>query len=213
MDLFRIVNRYFIKKYIKRRSDELSICSKTNIDETLDYYETLPALNKQKLVFLFLKSSATKQVDISTAFNKSIIANAEWAAQLVLFNSDTKTTNRFLISVGHEIGHNQDFKNNYKKQDKKFVNWVTEVHHDFYASKIMANYSRLKLIEAIQYKITLKPNNIDGKTHPSWKKRLKYVSSYDFDESLIQKIADDVGCQNEELIKEISAYYEPIMLV
>lgn len=51
-----------------------------------------------------------------------------------------------------------------------------------------------------------------GFLHPSWKKRLEYASDYDFNETLIRKIADDTDCQNENLVKKISIYYEPIML-
>ena len=76
----------------------------------------------------------------------------------------------------------------------------------------MVDSDRQKLILSIQYKLSLKHTDNDSVTHPSWKKRLEYVSDYDFNEILIRKIADDTGCHNELLINEITSYYKPIIL-
>ena len=70
-----------------------------------------------------------------------------------------------------------------------------------------------KLILSTEYKLSLKRKDDDSFTHPSWKRRLEYVSKYNFDESLIHRIADDVDCRNEVLIEEISVYYEPVKLI
>ena len=94
----------------------------------------------------------------------------------------------------------------------KFISWVNEVHADFGAAEKMADSSRNKLILSMKYKLSLKQTDNDSPTHPSWEKRLDYVSNYDFDETLIRKIAEDTGCQNEILINKIISYYKPIML-
>ena len=96
--------------------------------------------------------------------------------------------------------------------DKTFINYVNEVHADFGAAEKMVDSDRHKLILSMKYKLSLKHTDNDLSSHPSWKRRLEYVSDYDFDEILIRRIADDAGCHNETLINEITSYYRPIIL-
>lgn len=118
-----------------------------------------------------------------------------------------------MITIGHELTHKEkDFFSFRYILSYKFISWVNEVHADFGAAEKMADSSRNKLILSMKYKLSLKQTDNDSPTHPSWEKRLDYVSNYDFDETLIRKIAEDTGCQNEILINKIISYYKPIML-
>ena len=87
--------------------------------------------------------------------------------------------------------------------------------------KIPFNYEKTlifycKLIENYGYKLNYKKecNQKDKSdfTHPSWARRLYYAENYNFNEDLIKKIAEDVGCKNKKLIKEISEFYDEIIL-
>lgn len=98
------------------------------------------------------------------------------------------------------------------KEDRKFVNWVTEVHHDFAAAQKMADSSKEKLLASIDFKIKLKPDNIDSSTHPSWKRRGVYAETGAFNRKLINDIAVDTDCTNIALIKNIVIFYEDITL-
>lgn len=96
--------------------------------------------------------------------------------------------------------------------DRKFINWVNEVHADFGAAKEMVNGSRDLLIKSTEYKLALKPYNKDSYSHPSWTRRLEYATNYNFDELLIRKIANDTSFENELLLKKVLKHFSPIIL-
>lgn len=52
----------------------------------------------------------------------------------------------------------------------------------------------------------------DEYTHPTWETRLEYATNYNFDKELINEIAKNTDCTNENLIKKVCEYYEPIVL-
>ena len=91
--------------------------------------------------------------------------------------------------------------------NKRFVNYVNEVHADFGAAKKMVNSDREKLIASMNYKLSLKANDKNTSDHPSWSTRKYYAENYNFNKELIERIAKDVGCNNKDLIEEVCKYY------
>lgn len=209
-DLLRPFDRKMILFRINRRLPKKDKCSFYDLVSMLDFYEeiALPDI----LRFTILKDGFFNILSACAISPDHILASQEWAIRLFL-NNEIKDA--FTITIGHERVHlEKDFfyKKPINKFGKKFVNWVNEVHADFGAAEKMADSSRNKLILSMKYKLSLKQTDNDSPTHPSWEKRLDYVSNYDFDETLIRKIAENTGCQNEILINKIISYYKPIML-
>lgn len=175
------------------------------------------------LIFTFLKDDISPVLNAKMFMKKVILVNSAWAAQIILYDNE-KTHNAFLITIGHELMHKYDCKiTGLDNIEKKFINWVTEVYCDFGGAKLMVESDRKKLVDSATYKKeqkkeakkkTFRPiRDIDTFDHPSWEHRAEYAQNYDFDETLIRKIAEDTGCTNEKLIQSVCVYYKPIKLV
>ena len=203
---------YLVRKRIQNRSKDWNIPIPSNYRTNLNQYTHLNILNGNRLVYSWAYDSGSKVINATALLHKIILVNAEWAARLALIE-DQDTKDAFMITIGHELTHKEkDFFSFRYILSYKFISWVNEVHADFGAAEKMADSSRDKLILSMKYKLSLKQTDNDSPTHPSWKRRLKYASNYDFDETLIRKIADDIGCHNEFLINKITSYYKPIIL-
>lgn len=203
---------YLVRRRIQNRAIDWNIPIPSNYIINLDQYKHLNILNGNYLVYSWAYDSGSKVINATAFLYKTILVNAEWAARLALIE-DQDTKDAFMITIGHELTHKaKDFFSLRYILSYKFISWVNEVHADFGATQKMFFSDRTKLIKSIQYKLSLKTKDDDGFLHPSWKKRLEYASDYDFNETLIRKIADDTGCHNELLIKKITSYYKPIIL-
>ncbi len=187
--------------------------SKDEIKNTINQYNSLPQLKRNKILYdyIFLGFS---RLSASATIYQLIMISAKWIEDVVIYH-DEKILNAFILTLGHELAHKDgDFTKVYfNYNDRKFIHWVTEVHHDFSAAEKMACSSREKLLDAITYKIIAKPDNKDAFSHPSWKNRKKYVLQYDFNDKLISEIASNTDCTNKKLIKDICDHYQPIFLV
>lgn len=191
------------------------------IKEVSNYYNSLPELGKYKVSFCYrLGKMHEMAASAGFGFTKNIWVNNEWARLLI--QNKEESNNAFEITLGHELAHKDgDFavlfwererKRYIHKEDRKFVNWVTEVHHDFAAAEKMAESSKKKLIESIEYKIAMKPNNTDSTSHPSWRNRKEYAEAGIFSKKLIEKIAFQTNCLNIDLIERVCDFYKPISL-
>lgn len=214
-----------IKIYVAIRSLKET---QKRLEEILDVYNKLSLVGRNRIKFSFLAFYPTI-LEANSLIKNKIYISAEWAATLI-FNNNESTRTAFEITIGHELSHKDgDFAILYweresklliRKEDKKFVNWVTEVHHDFAAAVKMVASSKEKLLASMDYKISVKPNNEDNVTHPSWKRRKEYVEYIDpvtektgeFSEALVNKIAKDTDCNNIELIERVWKYYKLIVL-
>lgn len=210
-------------QYIKKRARKNGIyISYSEIEKRLKQVDLLSSTKKIKVLFLLWKAGFAKSIEAIAIFPSYVICSYEWAVQLVI-NDSEDTFNAFLITLGHELAHKDgDFsvlfwerkrKCYICKEDRKFVNWVTEVHHDFAATEKIVGSSKEKLIESIDYKIAVKPNNTDSPSHPSWKQRKLYAEMGAFNRKLIDIIALDTDCTNITLIEEISCFYKDIILM
>ena len=212
-----------IHHYIKRRIDNKKHFPK-------DYKKILSAaINMKELtkytIIGYQDIFSAKKVDLNathTMIPFMITINSEWAYQLIYNGNDPDIRNAFRITLGHEMTHDEDFsikkaKNKslfYKKRvNRQFIYQINEVFCDYGAAQKMATSNREKLIQAIEFKrIRKNPDSGDFK-HPSWAKRKEYVEKNDFNEYLIQKIADDVAKLNDEsvdksVIQEVCKYYK-----
>lgn len=112
-------------------------------------------------------------------------------------------------------------------KEKEFCNKVTEVHCDFRGVQKKINSNRKTAIEIFTYKKNFADSkcakkvksNSDKKakgceycTHPTNSQRLDYITNYDFNESLVRRIAADIGFTDEEVISKACTYFEDIIL-
>lgn len=165
-----------------------------------------------KICFSWAKDGGSHVLN-ATACKKMLLFNAEWATRLILFDT-TETRNSFRLTVGHELTHlDGDIKIRHcKKNDKKFLAWIHEVHADFGGAQKMCKNKRELAVAGIEYKQKLKKSDKDRYSHPSWEKRLYYIRHYDFSKELLEVLANDTGCNNRELIQKVYDYYGSIML-
>lgn len=198
----------FIKYHIIRRAKELKIKIPENYIAIINNIENVYTKNNIKIRFSILKDGNAKFINATSTIKKYIIFNAEWAARLVLFD-DEETKNAFQITLGHELAHKDGdyFNLLFFGKNKRFVNYVNEVHADFGAAEKMANFDRKKLIASMNYKLSLKANDKNTSDHPSWNTRKYYVENYNFNKKLIERIAKDVECNNKDLIEKVYKYY------
>lgn len=229
LKLLKWLDRILIKIHIIHRSKKLNKSIPNDIGSKIDEYENM-FVPDNLVKFSFIKDGFFVLLNGRATGVNGILLTPEWAARLLLDNNDD-TINAYLITIGHEMTHNEgDFSiNGFQGKNKKFINWVNEVHADFGAAEKMVEYNRQKLIDSMQYKMDAKKkpkckllNNFikkalnllhsDEYTHPTWETRLEYATNYNFDKELIEKIASETGCTNDALIKEICAYYKPIVL-
>ena len=200
------------------------------INQFVNNYKNEKLPKKYEIIFTLWKDGFSSLLNAKAVPPNYILVSPEWATKLLLYN-DEATQNAFLITLGHEITHNEgDFPDiNYRKGDKRFINWVNEVHADFGAAEKMVNSDRQKLKDSMQYKMDAKKkprckflNNFikkvlnllhsDEYTHPTWETRLEYAKTGAFNKALIEAIAKQTGCTNNKLINDISKFYGDIVL-
>ena len=208
----------FTKKYIIKQIKINHLKIQFNYEKTLIFYCKLIENYGYKLEFRKGRNLTINKLNANAGYfkNSSIVVTPEWAYQLIINNSNLNDI--FLITLGHELTHkdNEICILKYGIKYIKMIAYTNEIHADFGAAQKMFNCNRKVLIKAIDYKLNYKKeyNQKDKSdfTHPSWARRLYYAENYNFNEDLIKKIAEDVGYKNEKLIKEISEFYDEIIL-
>lgn len=210
LDKIKRLDRYLITRHINRKVQK-DIEITDSIYVQLDMLENISLPNDTIIRFTTMKDGFTSLLNAKAVQPNHILVSPEWAAKLLLSKNEA-IRNAFSITLGHEIMHNEgDFscKHIYSK-NKKFVNWVNEVHADFGAAQKMVNSNKQKLIDAIIYKRAFKNKKKWDKpydTHPSWNQRKQYATNFDFDDILIDQIAKDTGCENEDLKDKVKSFY------
>jgi hypothetical protein len=173
----------------------------------------LDFIGETKIVFSWLLDGISNHPNAMSIVPGIIAVNAEWAARLVLFNSQ-EVKDAFRYTIGHEMTH-QAGDYTYLEAftaDKRFVNWVSEVHADYGGAERAFDGDLNKAISAIEYKARGLKQDKDYQGHPSWKRRQEYLKVGSFDEKLIRQIAIDAGCKKQILIENVINYYKPIVL-
>lgn len=207
----------FTTHHIKRRAKEENQEIPQNYQQILDNLNNMPQLNGNKIIFRLIKDNYGKHLSVTAIANGRVVCSLEWAAIYVLYNCP-QTENAFLITVGHELTHKDgDFGSlRYICRNRKLVGWANEVHADFGAAQKMSNSGRQSLVDSCEYKhlyrLKYKHEDNDSSSHPSYQRRKYYAENFNFDKTLIQQIAKDVGCSNSELIDKLDDYYPDITL-
>ncbi len=166
-----------------------------------------------KIVFTWLLDGPSCRPNAMSVFPGLIAVNAEWAARLVLVDDD-EVRNCFRFTLGHEMTHQAgDFSFwDIAGRDKKFVNWVSEVHADYGGALTACDGSIDDAVRALLYKSKEWKKDKDYLGHPSWHRRADYLRKGCFDRALVCRIAEDAGCKNSALIERVAMFYEPITL-
>lgn len=204
----------FVKMYVcyDARKKRKKFCG---IDEIL-LNEIEPFCGwKGKLKYAWFWSAGVHVPNASATIPGLILINAEWASRIVLDQDNPHMHDAFVLTICHEMTHQErDFYYfDLFSTDGKFVYWVDEVHADFGGIIKGLEGSRVRAKNAMNYKLSCKRSfDKDKRSHPSWNRRMEYVSNYDFDEKLIEQIASDCGCNNTKLISAIKNYFDKIEL-
>lgn len=226
-DKLRKLDRYLIMKHIQSKSLRNNIDAKAFYD-WLDKQENISLPNNVLFRFTTLKDGFSSLLSASAHQPNYIIASPEWASRLFLFDSEA-TRNAFSITLGHETTHTEgDFSTKgFHGKNKKFINWVNEVHADFGAAQKMVSSNKEKLLNSIDYKIAAKEEKknillkllektvlvfIKETSHPSWQQRRIYAETGVFDKALIENLAIDTGCTDKDLVNDVVNYYQEIVL-
>ena len=226
-DKLRKLDRYLIMKHIQSKSLRNNIDAKAFYD-WLDKQENISLPNNVLFRFTTLKDGFSSLLSASAHQPNYIIASPEWASRLFLFDCEA-TRNAFSITLGHETTHTEgDFSTKgFHGKNKKFINWVNEVHADFGAAQKMVSSNKEKLLNSIDYKIAAKEEKknillkllektvlvfIKETSHPSWQQRRIYAETGVFDKALIENLAIDTGCTDKDLVNDVVNYYQEIVL-
>lgn len=201
------------KFHIKKRARRFNKSSQVNYDQTvLDLQKE--NYSKCKIVFSWFFDFGSNNLNACALLPGIIIFNSEWAAHLTVFQNE-EVLNAYRGTIGHELAHkDNDFIFwEFGTKNKKFVNWINEVHADFSGTEKSFASKRENEIRTLSYKKKCKEKkDRDSSGHPSWGRRIEYISKYDFNTELILRIAADVNCKNEILIKNVMNHYPSIEL-
>lgn len=167
------------------------------------------------IIFSWLWSVGVTTPNASATIPRIILINTAWATRIVLSNDNPYMHTAFKMTVCHEMTHQEnDFVLfEFFTKDSMFVNWINEVHADFGGVQKAFKGDVQKAIYAMKYKLSCKnKKDKDTRSHPSWKKRIEYISYFDFDAKLVEQVAFDVRCTNQKLIESVKRHYEYICL-
>ncbi len=173
---------------------------------------------KVRVGYSWIMNGNADFLNASTAIPGHILVNTGWAKALVLEQDDDMVL-AFRNMIGHELAHHEygDFVDAlsalYPYSEGRFINWVAEVHADFYGIAKKLDGIADQGIRAMKVNLRHKVGDEDSRTHPSWARRIEFVEKYDFNEKLVRHIADLTGCTDEELIEDIVSYFFPITLI
>ncbi len=145
--------------YLKRNCNDISA--------RLKAAKRLPFVGKTRIIFSWFLDGFSNHPGAMSVFPGLIVLNAEWAARLILID-DVDVKNAFRFTVGHEMMHqlgDYTFWETFTK-DKRFVNWVGEVHADYGGSKLAFEGRVEEAILAVRYKA--KELKIDRDSQGHW---------------------------------------------
>lgn len=204
---------FLVKKHIYNRAKDWNLQVPSNWEDIIKEYINFIQINNISITFSWLYDLGRKSLNANAIVKNKIILNAEWAARIILYNN-SKTKNAFLITIGHELTHKEKEISRFawKRNDRKFIAQLNEIHADFGAAQKMVNSSRERLINSIDYKKRLKKIDKGDFVHPSWKRRGYYANNFNFNKTLVYQVANDTYCKNARLVEKTSKFYEDIIL-
>lgn len=169
-----------------------------------------------RLVYAWFWDAGDAMPNASATIPGIILINSVWAYLLITGYDNEVVMDAFDMTICHELTH---LDNDYLyiepfTKESRFVYWVNEVHADFGGIVKAFDGDGVRGIKSLQYKYELIGNrDKDSRMHPSWQKRIEYVRSGIFDSHLIRKIADAVGCKDQDLIDKVCGHYASIEFI
>lgn len=142
-----------------------------------------------------------------------ITVTPEWLVKIVLNHNDDELRNAFRFTLGHELAHKERwcFPVALTRGGSTYIAQLNEVYADFGAAKIVADGNRDAMLRSIQYKKNEYLNKDDTKkdgSHPSWERRERYATYFDFGPELIIEIAKELGCHGTLVEKRMLKFYK-----
>lgn len=140
---------------------------------------------------------------------RKIGINTRWIKELSKY-PDKELADALFLTLGHEYTHIgselPQIGTKLNKVDKSFIRQFDEVYADFNGILLMLDGDRERALNAMNRKADfLNPKNLNSSlkpTHPSWDRRIYYVKNFNFNSTLIRRLATDTGCKNKELIQK-----------
>ena len=205
----------FVDIYIRRKAQKEHYQLPDNYKQIL--FDAVSCYKETgiKTVYSWLWDAGCKIPNASSSIPGVVLINSEWAFLLVTHYKDESVVDAFKMTMGHEMTHKE---NDYLYVEPfsragKFVYWVNEVHADYGGIVKAFEGDVFRGIRSMKFKWNCKgARDRDLRTHPSWKRRIEFVSSSDFDCDLINRIAHITGCKDQELINRLCNHYDRIVL-
>lgn len=207
----------FIKKESIRRFNKVIINSGVSVEAAMEAMslttkDNAYLLNGRKIGYMY-HSLSKKILNACAGDNGRIIfVSASWF--VTIFNSGEKEKQAFCTTLAHEIGHQtgqipkKSFLHNILHPlERMFIRRVNEVRCDYFGTYHGLSGNIAAGIDAMKFKRERTTFDFCDLDHPSWKKRMEYLSLGKFDETLIRKIAKDIGFKKEKAIKEVIEFY------
>jgi len=189
--------------HIKRRSPQARKLSKPEIEKRLE-----DVLNEfysygYHIRFLWFMDWGRSVPDAMAGKENRIYFNSEWAS--IIVSEPEESRNAFRMTMGHEMAHlSEQFHSDAKVYaNGHFVKWVNEVRADFSGMYLFLEGNKEEAVKALQFKASrYRKKDEDAYAHPSWEKRIDYISNYEYDEKLIRRIAEDAMLTDESVINK-----------
>ena len=207
----------FIKKESNRRFNKVIIKSGVSVESatkamSLIVKENNSLLNGREIKYMYSSLSKKRLNACVRNSANTIYVSASWF--IAITNGNEREKQFFRATLAHEIGHQTEqfpkksLLHNFLHPFKRmFIGRVNEVRCDFFGTYHGLSGNITAGLDAMKFKRERTTFDFCDLDHPSWKKRMKYLSFGTFDETLIQKIAKDIGFRNENVIKEVVEFY------
>lgn len=215
----------FARKHIDKKVEQANL---KGIGLSEKYEATMNAcyakISEANAKLLILKGGRKKEhiPDAYLGFPKKfIVVNSEWISRVkISAKNEDEIHKAFMITIGHELSHKERRLSPWKRSIKymfkymKVIAYVNEIYADFGGvKKMMENNQkdRTELIKSCKYKQTIKKSytiDCDTPHHPSWDKRIYYVSHFNFNEDLRKRIIEKEDCFNTEITNMILEFYK-----
>jgi len=201
--------------YVRRKAKKEHRSLPKNYKLILREFAEKYCTNKVKIHYLWLWDAGGRFPNASATIPGVILINSVWVSLLIDKYADKTTTDAFKMTISHEMTHqeNEFFYIEPFSRNQKFVNWINEIHADYGGIIKAFDGDANRGINALEFKKKCKgEKDKDGRSHPSWKRRIAYIRKYDFNDDLIKKVAEITGCKNQKLINKLCMFYDNIEL-
>lgn len=163
-----------------------------------------------RIIFTMALGRRTYSANSLVPGTKPVLISAMWAVEIL--SGGQESMDAFLETAGHEMAHKEGFL--WRMKGVHFARWVHEVFCDFRGSELALGGDRARTVRAVGKKMELKKNSSriavdeDYISHPSWERRKAYLAGFDFTPELVDQIAEDAGCKDEDVIRSVKKYFD-----